>query len=97
MTGGRTAAPASLRIETMVQTARTDDADAAFEAGRILELCRRPHSVAEVAATLGVPLGVARVLISDLVAADRLVVHHSDPVDIELSVLTRMIERVESL
>ncbi|MGQ0825345.1 MAG: DUF742 domain-containing protein [Actinomycetota bacterium] len=97
MTGGRTRASETLRVETMVQTAIEDAGDAVFEGGRILELCREPHSVAEVAAKLPVPLGVARILIGDLVADQRLVVFQNDPVDIELSVLARMIERVESL
>jgi hypothetical protein len=96
MTGGRTRAADSLRIETLVQTS-ADAGEAAFEAGRILQLCRTPHSIAEVAANLELPLGVARVLVGDLVAEDRLIVHHNDPVDIELSVLTRMIDRVRSL
>ena len=97
MTGGRTRTSDNLRVETMVQTSLEDPGNAAFEAGRILELCRDPHSVAEVAAKLPVPLGVARILIGDLVSEGRLVVFHNDPVDIELSVLARMIERVESL
>jgi hypothetical protein len=46
-----------------------------FEQARIVSFCRRPVSVAEVAAELGVPLGVARVLVSDLYADDLLVVH----------------------
>jgi hypothetical protein len=96
MTGGRTRAADSLRIETLVQTS-ADAGEAAFEAGRILQLCRTPHSIAEVAANLQLPLGVARVLVGDLVAEDRMMVHHNDPVDIELSVLTRMIDRVRSL
>lgn len=39
-----------------------------FERAQIVRLCRRPCSLAEVAADLGVPLGVARVLVSDLCA-----------------------------
>jgi hypothetical protein len=97
MTGGRTKASDTLRIETLVQTARADEGKADFEAGRILELCRTPHSIAEIGAKLDLPLGVVRVIAGDLVAADRLIVHHNDPVDIELSVLTRMIDRVRSL
>jgi hypothetical protein len=99
MTRGRTrATDSSLRIETMVQTAPdAQPQDAEFENARILLLCGEPFSVAEVASKLGVPLGVAMVLVSDLVAQDCLVVHHSDPVDIELSVLTRMINRVRTL
>ena len=56
MTGGRTRAADTLRIETMVQTT-ANAGDAAFEAGRIIQLCRTPHSIAEVSAKLGVPLG----------------------------------------
>jgi hypothetical protein len=97
ITGGRTKASDSLRVETMVQTVAGDSGQAAFEAAAILELCRHPHSVAEIAANLHVPLGVARVLVSDLVAENRVIVHYNDPVDIELSTLTRMIERVRSL
>ena len=37
-----------------------------FEHARIVEVCRTPVSVVEVAAALAVPLGVARVLVSDL-------------------------------
>ena len=96
MTGGRTRAVDTLRVETLVQTS-ANAPDAAFEPGRIIQLCRTPHSIAEVSAKLELPLGVVRVLVGDLVAEDRLVVHHNDPVDIELSVLTRMIDRVRSL
>ncbi|HEX8804013.1 MAG TPA: DUF742 domain-containing protein [Acidimicrobiales bacterium] len=46
-----------------------------FEHARIVDLCRRPTSVAEVSAQVGVPLGVARVLVSDLHADGLLVVH----------------------
>jgi hypothetical protein len=98
VTGGRTrVTDSTLRMETMVQTAGDEVEGAAFEAARILELCRTPLSVAEIAGRLELPLGVAMVLVGDLAETGRLVVHHSDPVDIELSVLTRMIERVRSL
>ena len=40
-----------------------------FELRRIVELCQRPRSVAEVAVALRVPLGVARVLVADLVTS----------------------------
>ena len=46
-----------------------------FEQAHIVGLCRRPVSVAEVAADLQVPIGVARVLVSDLHADGMLVVH----------------------
>jgi hypothetical protein len=98
MTGGRTRAhDASLRIETMVQT--VDDAHGrySFEHARIVDACWEPRSIAEVAAELHMPLGVAMVLVSDLVQAGCIETAYSDPVELELDVLTRMIERVRAL
>jgi hypothetical protein len=46
-----------------------------FEQARIVSFCQRPMSVAEVASELGVPLGVARVLVSDLNAEGLLTLH----------------------
>jgi hypothetical protein len=98
MTGGRTqASDASLRMETIVHAAADVPGTGTFESARIVELCAQPHSVAEIAAKVPLPLGVAMVLVGDLVAQRRLVVHHTDPIDIELSALTRMINRVRTL
>jgi hypothetical protein len=105
ITGGRTRAnDASLRMETLVHTAAaglggpgTGRGGLTFEHARIVDLCREPASIAEVAAKLDVPLGVATVLVADLVSQNRLAVYDSDPVEIELSALTRMINRVRSL
>jgi hypothetical protein len=46
-----------------------------FEEADIVDFCRRPVSLAEVAAQLQVPLGVARVLVSDLSTTGLLAVH----------------------
>lgn len=46
-----------------------------FEQARIVTFCQQPMSVAEVASELGVPLGVARVLVSDLNAEGFLALH----------------------
>jgi Protein of unknown function (DUF742) len=98
ITGGRTrAAGESLRIETMVQTVGRPRDDLDFEKARIVDFCYEPMSIAEIAAELGVPIGVAVVLVGDLVADDCLETTHSNPVEIELSALTRMIERVRAL
>lgn len=51
-----------------------------FEYRTIIELGgRRPVSVIEIGAALGVPVGVARVLVSDLADAGYLVVHAPPP------------------
>jgi sulfur carrier protein ThiS len=98
ITGGRTrAADASLKVETMVQAVGGTRDDLNFESARIVDLCYEPISIAEIAAELGIPLGVAVVVVGDLVDADYLEASCSDPVEIELSALTRMIERVRAL
>jgi hypothetical protein len=45
---------------------------------RIIELCQTPMSVAELAARLGAPVGVVRVLVGDLVVARVLHVRQTD-------------------
>jgi hypothetical protein len=46
-----------------------------FEQARIVDFCRHPVSIAEVASAVGVPVGVARVLVSDLRSEGLLVIH----------------------
>jgi hypothetical protein len=96
VTGGRTRArDTSLRMETMVQTVNEAPSDLNFEHARTVEACWEPRSIAEVAAEVGMPLGVAMVVVGDLVEAGCL--ETSDPVEIELSTITRMIDRVRAL
>jgi hypothetical protein len=84
-------------METMVQTVGRPRDDLSFEMARIVDYSYEPISIAEIAAELGVPLGVAMVLVGDLVDEGCLETTYSDPVEIELSALTRMIERVRAL
>jgi hypothetical protein len=99
MTGGRTRAERrDLRVETMLN-ASVDEIpfDLPSEQEKILLLCREPQSVAEVAAKLHLVVGVVTVIAGDLIAAGLLDVHHTDPVEIELDMLTKMIERVRAI
>jgi hypothetical protein len=48
------------------------------EERRIIELCQTPMSVAELSARIGMPVGVVRVLVGDLVVARMLHVRQSD-------------------
>ena len=78
VTGGRTrAGDHDLPIESVVTSAAPDDSvgDLQAEYRAILDLARAPVALVEVAARLGVPIGVARVLVSDLAEAGHLVVH----------------------
>ena len=86
LTGGRTRCGHVLLVETFVATIDRPDEQAALArggwAGRvvpelqaIVELCRRMRSVAEISALLRMPLGVVRVLISDLADQGRIRVY----------------------
>lgn len=99
MTSGRTTGAAgTLRVETMVEANPLAGLiNLAFERRDIVELCQTAQSVAEVSAHLGLPLGVVGVLVADLVDEGALRIHHTDPVDIEVSTLRRMIERVRAI
>ncbi|MFI7680852.1 DUF742 domain-containing protein [Actinophytocola sp. NPDC049390] len=78
-TGGRTRSSHPLDIEALVSSSwQPDLGDAVLTTHHrrmIVDLCARPRSVAEVAALLSVPLGVARVLLGDLATAGVVVVH----------------------
>jgi hypothetical protein len=47
--------------------AQADPATISYEGRRILEMCRTPITVADLASALGIPLVVVRVLLGDLV------------------------------
>lgn len=99
MTGGRTKVERKdLRIETLVRTVReAAPGSLPSEQEAMVRLCREPQSVAEIAAKLNLVLGVAMIIVGDLVNQGLFEVHHTDPVDIELDALTRMIERVRAI
>ncbi len=90
LTGGRTRFGHVLLVETFVATvdatidgprARLELTSGGIGAGvmpelrAIVELCRRMRSVAEISALLRIPLGVVRVLLSDLADQGRIRVY----------------------
>ncbi|MCF7548818.1 DUF742 domain-containing protein [Pseudonocardia sp. WMMC193] len=75
-TKGRTRSRYELAIETLVSTqAGALTRPELVEHRVVLDLCREPKSVAEVGALLGIPLGVARVVVGDLAVTGALEVH----------------------
>jgi Protein of unknown function (DUF742) len=80
LTAGRTDTNVDLPVEAAIQTLQaglvhrwpSDDAR-----GRIIQLCVNSPSVAEISALLDLPLGVARVLVGDLVLSGYLRVHRT--------------------
>lgn len=99
MTGGRTRAERrDLRLETMLSAMPGSSGEGLTPEQRsLLTACRHPISVAEASAELGLVVGVTIILAADLVVSGLLDVHQTDPVEIELDVLSRMIERVRAL
>jgi len=65
----------ALVVATALAARHEDEVTLQFEWRAILRMCTEPMSVAEIAAMLGVPIGVARVLVSDLVHARYLELH----------------------
>ncbi|WP_113703198.1 DUF742 domain-containing protein [Nonomuraea lactucae] len=94
ITGGRTRpVDDRLRMETLVTaTPGAASAPLGFERRHIVQICRTPLSVAEVSVSLKVPLGVARVLIADLVVERLLVVHAQ--IDLGAQPSRELLERI---
>jgi hypothetical protein len=97
LTGGRTAPSGQhLRVETLVLADPAAlYASLQFEPRVIVEMCQVPLSVADIAVRLAVPLGVARVLVGDLVLAGHL--RLAPQQDIALDLLERIRQRVRAL
>jgi hypothetical protein len=104
LVGGRTSTPATaaLPMEAIVVTEAGVDLGAlVLERRAIAQLCRRPHSIAEVAALLGLPVGVTRVLVGDL--DDDGAVHVNLPLDpqvdgtVDRVLLERVLAGLEAL
>ncbi|GAA0515886.1 hypothetical protein GCM10011581_47360 [Saccharopolyspora subtropica] len=78
-TGGRTRSNHRLELETLVSTSESCDPARLhrLEHHTIAGLCWHSRSVAEVGALLGVPLGVAKVLLSDMADLGLITVHHT--------------------
>jgi uncharacterized protein DUF742 len=80
LTSGRTGTDVDLPLEAPIQTLQAGLAHQwppEDVRGRIIRLCVSSPSVAEVSALLDLPVGVARVLIGDLVLSGYLRVHRT--------------------
>ena len=78
VTRGRTKPRYHLEIEAMVSATHYQAGDLSRlspECQAILELCRDWRSVAEISAVLQMPLGVARILITDMAAEGLVRIH----------------------
>lgn len=98
ITGGRARhATVHLRVESLVvATGSPPEGSLQFEHAAILAVCTTPVSVAEVAARVSVPLGVAQILVGDLADAGLVRVHEATPTA-SPALLLRMIDAVRAL
>ena len=98
ITGGRTRhASVHLRVEALVvATGSAHDRQLQFEHAQIIGMCNSPISVAEVAARVGIPLGVAQILAGDLAEAGLVQIHEARQAATP-ALLLRMIDAVRAL
>lgn len=96
ITGGRTEATNSdLSIESVIQT-KDGFAGLGFEKRAIAKHCAEPKSIGEIAAHLKVPLGVAVVLVSDMLA-EGLVIAHKRASAGDTGLIERLIEGIRAI
>jgi hypothetical protein len=91
----------TLEIEAQVATSQLGAAsqlNLTFERRDIVTLCQQTMSVAEIAAMLGLHIGVARVLVADLAALGYVVVRRpsTKPAQ-DLSMIERVIRGLEAI
>jgi hypothetical protein len=103
VTRGRTRPQLEIALEALVETTargRSGQFLGGREQQTIVDLCGggRLQSLAEIAARMEVPLGVARVLVADMAADGLLAVHEPTGFaeDVDDSVGTELLERVLS-
>lgn len=81
-TGGRTETAYDLPIEALISTNRTAmqrlGPRLTVDHRAVTDLCLMTRSVAEVAALLSMPLGVARIVLGDMAAMGMVIVHRTD-------------------
>jgi hypothetical protein len=98
-TDGRTQPSVELAVEARVATTPAGRAlpeQLASAQWTVTRLCAEPRSVAEIAAHLSVPLGVARVLVADLLDDGLVVVEATLTDDAGVDERRQLIERVLS-
>ncbi|WP_189872463.1 DUF742 domain-containing protein [Streptomyces bluensis] len=76
VTGGRSRADDAFDLVTLVVSECAPTAGMQSEHARILDLCRHPTAVVEIAAELKLPITVVRILLGDLLAMGNITARH---------------------
>ncbi|HEX5400759.1 MAG TPA: DUF742 domain-containing protein [Pseudonocardiaceae bacterium] len=102
-TRGRTKANYDLKLETLISTTDLGQDETLLpqlEHRAVSSLCRYPLSVAEVAAKLSIPLGVARVILSDMAELGLISIHRTfadDDIAAHLVLMERVLSGLRRL
>ncbi|USQ88599.1 DUF742 domain-containing protein [Streptomyces phaeoluteigriseus] len=76
ITGGRSRADDAFDLVTLIVSESAPTSGMQSEHTRILDLCRHPTAVVEVAAEMRLPITVVRILLGDLLAMGRVTARH---------------------
>ncbi len=97
ITGGRTDVEVAIDLETQIEaTPRGLAAQTRYrwEAAQVLDVCRGPVALVEIAAKLALPIGVVRVVVADLEKDGAVAVHRVVEADVDSASYTELLERV---
>jgi hypothetical protein len=92
LTGGRAPATEDFDLVTLVVSESAPSAGMTSEQVAILDMCRAPTAVVEIAAELRLPVGVATVLLGDLLHAGKITVR--PPLSVAMSLDASTLEKV---
>lgn len=100
ITGGRTGGETDIGLEAQIQASSRGSQHLGayrWEAAKVVELVQTPMALIEVAARLEIPIGVARVLVADLVDDGAVVLHVPEKTQNFASLLERVLDGVRNL
>ncbi|QXC61650.1 DUF742 domain-containing protein [Aquihabitans sp. G128] len=98
ITGGRTAHRTDLQLDTLLSAAPARrPRQLGFEHRAVIALCEHPISIAELATSLDLPVGVITVVVDDLLEAEQVVVHRNRSATVSADVLERILNGVRAL
>ena len=100
ITGGRTGAETDISLETQIQASSRGSQHLGayrWEAAKVVELVQSPMALIEIAARVEIPIGVARVLVADLVDDGAVVLHVPEKTQNYSSLLERVLDGVRNL
>lgn len=98
LTRGRTVGALPVEaIAVSTARARREGVPRSTEHEQILAFCLAPHALAKIAAEFGLPLGVVRVLVGDLVEQGLLDVPQRASMNAEVALAERLIDGIRRL